>query len=58
VIASLKLLLYDHDTFSAATLAKINAGISEEKRSEGVAAVGNIHDKIEEGLRFFEADLV
>jgi hypothetical protein len=52
------LLLYDHDTFSAATLAKINAGISEEKRSEGVAAVENIHDKIEEGIRFFEADLV
>jgi hypothetical protein len=58
VIASLKLLLYDHDTFSAATLAKVNMGISEAKRNEGIAAVANIHNAIEDGIQFFEADLV
>jgi hypothetical protein len=58
VIASLKLLLYDHDTFSAATLAKINPGIGEAKTKEGVDAVANIHNAIEDGIKFFEADLV
>jgi hypothetical protein len=54
----LKLLLYDHDTFSAATLAKVNPGIGEAKRDEGVDAVANIHNAIEDGIKFFEADLV
>lgn len=58
VIASLKLLLYDHDTFSAATLAKMSAGIDAEKEREGTEAVANIHDAIESGIEFFEADLV
>jgi hypothetical protein len=58
VVASLKLLLYDHDTFSAATLAKVNPGIGEAKRDEGVDAVANIHNAIEDGIKFFEADLV
>jgi hypothetical protein len=57
VVASLKLLLYDHDTFSAATLAKVNPGIGEVKTKEGEAAVANIHNAIEDGIKFFEADL-
>lgn len=57
VIASLKLLLYDHDTFSAATSAKMNPGIDAGKASEGNEAVENIHDVIEGGIQFFEGDL-
>lgn len=58
VVASLKLLLYDHDTFSAAVLAKIDRGIGAEKERVGREAVRNIHDKIQSGIEFFVADLV
>jgi hypothetical protein len=58
VVASLKLLLYDHDTFSAAVLAKIDAGIGEEKIKEGSDAVANIHDAIQSGIEFFVENLV
>jgi hypothetical protein len=44
-------------TFSAATLAKVNPGIGEVKTKEGEAAVANIHNAIEDGIKFFEADL-
>jgi hypothetical protein len=54
----LKLLLYDHDTFSAATLAKINPGIGDTKVKEGEAAVANIHDAIESGITFYTSSLV
>ncbi|KAF2034188.1 hypothetical protein EK21DRAFT_57026 [Setomelanomma holmii] len=58
VIASLELLLYDHDSFSDAVLAKTNAGIGEAKTAEGEAAVKNIHDAIQSAIAFFEAQLV
>jgi dihydroorotase-like cyclic amidohydrolase len=58
VIASLKLLLFDHDSFSEAVLAKVDPGIGEEKTREGEAAVKNIHDSIQAGIVFFEGDLV
>jgi hypothetical protein len=58
VIASLKLLLYDHDTFSAAVLAKTNPGIGEAKTKEGIDAVANIHNAIQDGISFYEASLV
>lgn len=57
-MASLKLLLYDHDSFSAAVLAKIDTGIGEEKVREGSDAVKNIHDAIQSGIDFFVAGLV
>ncbi|KAF1913104.1 hydrophobic surface binding protein A-domain-containing protein [Ampelomyces quisqualis] len=58
VIASLKLLLYDHDTFSAATIAKLNLGVGAEKIEEGSDAVANIHNAIQGGIEFFAADSV
>ncbi|KAH7385583.1 hydrophobic surface binding protein A-domain-containing protein [Phaeosphaeria sp. MPI-PUGE-AT-0046c] len=58
VVASLKLLLYDHDTFSAATLAKFDPGVAPAKAAEGNEAVAKIHDAIAGGIAFFEADLV
>lgn len=53
VIASLKLLLYDHDTFSAAVLLKANRGVGEAKTAEGVEAVMNIHNAIEDAIAFY-----
>jgi hypothetical protein len=58
VIASLKLLLYDHDTFSAAVLAKMSPDLSADKAEEGNQAVANIHNAIEGGIRFFETALL
>lgn len=58
VVASLKLLLYDHDSFSAAVLAKADRGVGEAKVKEGEAAVENIHDAIQDAIDFFVADLV
>lgn len=58
VIASLSLLLYDHDTFSAAVLAKSNLAVGEEKIREGVDAVGNIHDVIHEAIVYYSVNAV
>ncbi|KAH7071802.1 hydrophobic surface binding protein A-domain-containing protein [Paraphoma chrysanthemicola] len=58
VVASLKLLLYDHDSFSAAVLAKADRGVGEAKVAEGEAAVKNIHNAIQDAIDFFVADLV
>lgn len=58
VIASLKLLLYDHDTFSAATLAKMSPQVPADKAAEGNEAVANIHNAIEGGIEFFEGILL
>ncbi|KAI8941490.1 hypothetical protein NX059_002707 [Plenodomus lindquistii] len=56
VIASLKLLLYDHDTFSAAVLAKSNQGVGEAKIKEGEDAVANIHNAIQKAIDFYAAN--
>jgi hypothetical protein len=53
VIASLTLLLSDHDTFSAATLAKVNPGVGAAKIQEGVDGVANIHDAIQDAILFY-----
>jgi hypothetical protein len=53
VIASLELLLYDHDSFSAAVLAKTNPGVGEGKVKEGKEAVENIHDSIVGGIEYY-----
>ena len=57
VIASLKLLLYDHDTFSEAVLAKTNSGIGEAKTKEGMDAVKNIHDAIQDAIEVYGGSL-
>lgn len=58
MIASLTLLLYDHDTFSAATLAKVNPGVGEAKIQEGADGVANIHNAIQDAILFYTANAV
>lgn len=58
VTASLALLLSDHDTFSAATLAKANLGVGEAKIQEGVSGVANIHNAIQDAIVFYTANAV
>jgi hypothetical protein len=58
VIASLTLLLSDHDTFSAAVLAKFNPGTPPDKVSEGSEAIANIHNVIQDAIVFYTANLV
>jgi hypothetical protein len=58
VIASLTLLLSDHDTFSAATLVKINQGVGPEKIKEGEDAVANIHNVIADAIASYTANVV
>lgn len=58
VLASLSLLLSDHDTFSAATLTKISTAVGEQKTKEGLAAVENIHNVIQEAIVFYTANAV
>lgn len=58
VIASLTLLLSDHDTFSAATLAKVNSGVGEAKIKEGMDGVANIHNAIQNTILFYTANAV
>lgn len=58
VIASLTLLLSDHDTFSAATLAKVNPGVGEAKIKEGADGVANIHNAIQDAILFYTANAV
>jgi hypothetical protein len=57
VVASLKLLIYDHDTFSAAVLAKSNQGAGDADIKKGEDAVANIHNAIQSGITFFEGQL-
>jgi hypothetical protein len=57
VIASLKLLIYDHDTFSAAVLAKSNQGVGDAEITKGEDAVANIHNAIQSGITFFEGQV-
>ncbi|KAF9697538.1 hypothetical protein EKO04_004523 [Ascochyta lentis] len=56
VIASLTLLLSDHDSFSAATLAKVNPGVGEAKVKEGADGVANIHNAIQDAILFYTAN--
>jgi hypothetical protein len=49
VLASLKLLLNDHDTFSAAVTAKSFKG-DAELTAEGEAVVAKIHNAIQGGI--------
>lgn len=56
VIASLTLLLSDHDTFSAATLAKVNPGVGEAKIKEGKDGVENIHNAIQDAILYYSAN--
>ncbi|KAG9199895.1 hypothetical protein G6514_007795 [Epicoccum nigrum] len=58
VIASLTLLLSDHDTFSAATLAKVNPGVGAAKIQEGVDGVANIHDAIQDAILLYTLNAV
>ena len=58
VIASLALLLSDHDTFSAATLAKVNPGVGAAKTQEGVDGVANIHNAIQDAILFYTLSAV
>jgi hypothetical protein len=53
VIASLTLLLSDHDTFSAATLLKINQAVGPEEVKRGENAVANIHNAIQDAIVFY-----
>ena len=58
MIASLTLLLYDHDSFSAATFAKVNPGVGEAKLREGADGVANIHDAIQDAILFYTLNAV
>jgi len=58
VVASLTLLLSDHDTFSAATLVKIDQAVGSEKIKQGEDAVANIHNAIADAIKFYAANLV
>ncbi|KAJ4985311.1 hypothetical protein SVAN01_09162 [Stagonosporopsis vannaccii] len=58
VIASLALLLSDHDTFSAATLAKVNPGVGDAKIKEGADGVANIHNAIQDAILFYTLNAV
>jgi len=51
VIASLKLLKYDHDTFSAAVLQKLT--LNAEKMAEATAGVKIIDDALADGIAYF-----
>lgn len=53
VVASLELLLSDHDSFSAAVEARFTG--SEDELGAGEAAVETIHDAIEAGIGEFSS---
>lgn len=48
VVAQLKVLLYDHDTFSAAVSAKLTADLAA-----GARVVAKIHDVIQSGIDYY-----
>lgn len=52
VIASLELLLYDHDTFSAAVLDKLT--LDAATLAQANAGINGIHDALEDGIAYFE----
>ncbi|KAL0253152.1 hypothetical protein SLS55_010605 [Diplodia seriata] len=54
VVASLRLLLNDHDTFSAALTAKAYVG-NETLTAQGEAIVDGIHDAIQSGIDAFNS---
>jgi len=54
VLSGLKLLIYDHDTFSAAVEAKAYMG-NAALTAEGVAVVAKIHDAIQRGIDVYSA---
>ncbi|TID14743.1 putative cell wall galactomanno protein [Venturia nashicola] len=53
VIASLKLLKNDHDTFSAAVVAKLTA--DAETTAQGLAGVKIIDDALADGIAYFSS---
>jgi hypothetical protein len=54
VLSGLKLLINDHDTFSAAVESKAYKG-NAALTAEGVAAVANIHNSIQHGIDVYSA---
>jgi hypothetical protein len=54
VLGSLKLLLNDHDTFSAAVTAKSYKD-NAQLTAEGEAVVAKIHDAIQNGIDVYSA---
>lgn len=58
VIGSLSLLLSDHDTFSAAVLAKSNAGVGQAELQRAQDAVQNIHNAIQAAIVFYAENAV
>jgi hypothetical protein len=54
VLGSLKLLLNDHDTFSAAVTAK-SYKEDPQLTAEGEAVVAKIHDAIQNGIDVYSA---
>jgi hypothetical protein len=58
VIASLALLEFDHDTFSAATAKNFNLATPKAKLDEGIAAVANIHKAIQDTIVFYTVNTV
>ncbi|KAF2756116.1 hypothetical protein EJ05DRAFT_478146 [Pseudovirgaria hyperparasitica] len=57
VVASLALLLSDHDTFSAAVATKL-VGADPDVLARGLAAVANIHNAIQDALLFYTLNVV
>ncbi|EFQ96140.1 hypothetical protein PTT_02683 [Pyrenophora teres f. teres 0-1] len=57
VVAALALLLYDHDTFSAAAAKNFNPGTPREKLNQGIDAAGNIHNVIQSALLYYSLGL-
>jgi hypothetical protein len=54
VLSGLKLLINDHDTFSAAVESKAYKG-NAALTAEGIAAVSNIHNAIQRGIDVYSA---
>ena len=57
VMMSLGLFLDDHDTFSAAVLSKLNGRVGQAKTQEGRDAVANIHNAIQEAMKFYASNV-
>jgi hypothetical protein len=58
VVASLMILLSDHDTSSAVTLVGVNPGEGKAKIKEGNDGVANIHDAVQDAILFYGTDAV
>lgn len=50
IVSTLKVLLYDHDTFSAAVGAKLTAD-----QAAAIAVVAEIHNSIQSGIDYFSS---